>query len=1234
MKTQHNPQLLASGSRLGGHGKTRIATLLALSMLHAQLYAAALSIPNVPVFLGTVVPPNLMFVLDDSGSMSWTWLPDSAENFSSTSNYRFANAGGGVTVDNVNNYGSYTSTIGPSGSNRYGLFSSHCNAAYFNPSVTYTPPVDANGVQLPNATYTNAWFDGLRPALGTLNLSTNLRIRNGLNGGFYYQYTGVESDLNFTFTAAGVLQTGTAFYTQCNSTLGSNPGNPVFTFVDVNASAAAIQTNYANWFSYYRTRMLAMKSAAGRAFVNVNESFRVGFMTINTGNNASLLNIAPFTPANKTAWYNRFYGIPQTGSSTPLRTALNRIGQLYQTGAMANVAGETDPVTHECQKNYTLLSTDGKWNDGSAGVGNRDATVPALPATVSTLTVGGGWPFPIREGATAAPDTLADIAMRYWVTDLRPGLANNVPSDVADPATWQHMTTYTLGFGVKGTLAYPGALPGLTAGTTRWPTPVSDADTTIDDLWHTGINGFGGYLSAQDPNQLVLSLQDMLTNVASRVTSSSSVASNTTQLRTGARVYQARFDSGDWTGQLLSYTLDSAGAIAGTFEWDAATKLSSQAGVNTDSRVIFTRNTSTNSGVPFQWGSLSASQQDALRTPPTGGALDTAAVGQQRLEYLRGWSANEGITAGLFRDRPVGKLLGDIIESSPLFIGAPQAGYSDSQHPGYLAFRQSYISRNPVIYVGANDGMVHGFDASAQIDVNGVSVPTATSGNEVLAYVPGRLFSKLSKLTGQTYNSSHQYYVNSSPMMGDVDFSAGAGTNWHTVLVGGLAHGGQGYYALDVTNPNTFSEANAGSLALWEFTDSDDSDLGYTFNQPTIDPLRNVSGQIVQMNNNKWAVILGNGYNNTEADGHASTTGHAALYILFFSGTPGAWSQGVNYIKIDTNSGTVGSPNGLSTPRPIDENGDGKVDKIYAGDLNGNLWKFNVSAAAPASWAVDNSGSPLFVAAIGATRQPITSAPAVVRHPDGGNFVVFGTGKFIETADATGPFTTQSLYGIRDFGGTSVARANLVQQSILSTVAGTQIDPVTGLPVDSGMVFRSGTNNAVNYAGGDKGWYMNLPVATGESMPFNPLTTSGLVLFSTVAPSSNPCAFGGESFVMALDIYTGTAGGYGSFDADNDGSYSTTESVTNGGVAQTSSIIGVRSSVGITPTPNVIGGADGGAGGAGASPAVSRFSAYGSATNSTGTSLLDLNGTGGFAQVPLSEALKATGRVLWKEIVQ
>lgn len=1180
-------KLIKSRSRFTRNAVTGVTA----SLIVAQLHAATLSIPNVPVFLGTVVSPNVSFVLDNSGSMAWSNLPDAAAYFTSSWKYIGSQEIGGFNGD-------------------YGIYATHCNGGYFNPAVTYSPPVNSAGVSYSNATYTAAWVDGFNTGLGTTNLSAANFWASGRTGGFYYQYTGVQPLRNFQYTTSGTLIANT-FYNECNSSVGSAPGSAVFTRVDINTASAAVQQNYANWFSYYRTRILAMKSGAGRAFAGLNSSYRVGFQTINN-NSTNFLNTQAFTTTNKTAWFNRFYGITPSGG-TPLRTALRASGEYYRTGIMPGASGSIDPVIDSCQKNYTILSSDGYWNDSFTGVGNRDLTVPTLPAPVTGLTSGSNWPFPYREGTSVASNTLADVATFYWATDLRTGMANNVPGDVADPASWQHMTTYTLGFGLKGVLDFPGALPGLTSGATRWTTPAANSPTAVDDLWHAGINGFGGYLSAQDPGALVTALADVLADVGARVTSSSSVAANTTSIQTGTRIYQARFDSGSWTGQLLSYTLSSSGAVSGTFEWDAAVKVTAQTAASSDSRVILTRN---GGGVPFQWASLSASQQNALRTPPLGGALDAAAVGQQRLEYLRGWSANEGSGASQFRARPSGKL-GDIIDSNPWYVGQPQAGYSDEDHPGYSAFRASFLARTPVIYLGANDGLLHGFDASVDSVTN---LPTATSGNEVLGYVPARLFDKLSKLTGQTYNGSHQYYVNSSPMLGDADFSGVLGTGWRTVLVSGLGQGGQGYFALDVTNPADFTEANASTLALWEFTDQDDPDLGYTFNQPTVQRLNGLSAQIVKMNNNKWAVVVGNGYNNTQADGNVSTTGHGVLYILFLSSSySGTWTLGTDYIKLDTGSGSVASPNGLATPLPVDTNGDKKVDVIYAGDLNGNMWKFDVSAATAASWSVANSGSPLFVTQSG---QPITSAPQVSAHPNGGRMVLFGSGKFIETADASGPFTTQSLYGVWD-NGVTVPFTSLVGQTISATVTG------------AGTDFRTVSSNAVNYAGTDKGWYLNL--TAGETTPFNTITAGGLALYSTMIPSSNPCAFGGEGWLMALDPLTGSASSTGSFDASGDGVITATESVTSGGSTVSAVLAGRKSTVGIAPTPTLLSGpiAGGSSGTAGIYDGAGADSAGGAGGGgSSGVSTVYANGTGGLERFAIAGPNKPKGRIMWKEVFQ
>src|SRR5690606_23500742 len=241
---------------------------------------------------------------------------------------------------------------------------------------------------------------------------------------------------------------------------------------------------------------------------------------------------------------------------------------------------------------------------------------------------------------------------------------------------------------------------------------------------------------------------------------------------------------------------------------------------------------------------------------------------------------------------------------------------------------------------------------------------------ELFAYVPSSVYGNLSRLTEQSY--SHRYFVDGTPQVADAVVNG----NWSTVLVGGLGAGGQGLFALDVTDPSAVTEGNASAKVLWEFTDRDDPDLGNTFGQP----------QIVKLANDKWAVIVGNGYNNSDADGSASTTGRASLFILFLDRAPGArtWTAGAHYVKLETSAGTPGNPNGLATPFPADVDFDGKVDYVYAGDLQGNMWKFDLTSSSPASWNVAQAGLPLFTAVdpLNAA-QPITASAEVIRHPLG-----------------------------------------------------------------------------------------------------------------------------------------------------------------------------------------------------------------------------------------------------------
>jgi type IV pilus assembly protein PilY1 len=353
------------------------------------------------------------------------------------------------------------------------------------------------------------------------------------------------------------------------------------------------------------------------------------------------------------------------------------------------------------------------------------------------------------------------------------------------------------------------------------------------------------------------------------------------------------------------------------------------------------------------------------------------------------------------------------------------------------------------------------------------------------------------------------------------------GGAWHSVLAAGLNKGGQGIYALDVTNP-AITESTASSAFLWEYTDAQDPDLGYTYSRP----------QVVRLHNGKWAAVFGNGYNNTAADGHASTTGNAVLFIVDVQ-------TGALIKKIDTGVGTSadpagqGRPNGLATLGVVDANTDGIADYAYAGDLFGNLWKFNLTDSSATNWAVAytvaGKPAPLFTAKDSSgLAQPITVRPTVGFGPGGSLLILFGTGKFLEEADRTvASLTTQTLYGLYDLNTNTASdlisgRSVLTQQTIVGTTT-----------VTAGTA-RVTSNNTVT--SGQQGWYMDL--SSGEMMVTDPLLQNGLVLFTTTLPSSDICAYGGNSWLMALNPLTGARPGYSPFDINGDKKFSDSDQTT------------------------------------------------------------------------------------------
>jgi type IV pilus assembly protein PilY1 len=655
-------------------------------------------------------------------------------------------------------------------------------------------------------------------------------------------------------------------------------------------------------------------------------------------------------------------------------------------------------------------------------------------------------------------------------------------------------------------------------------------------------------------NALTLSeqLRSAFDEIIARNSSASSASVNSGSVSSDTRIYQARFNSGSWTGQLLAYPVKSDGSL-GALAWDAATLVPAPA-----SRKIITVN-SDGTKVPFQWTDLDDPRKTSIQPGFDANAAMTT-LATRRFNYLRGDRTNErsqSNPAGIFRERAT--ILGDIVSSSPLWVGAPFFAYSDTmESKPYSAFRTSKANRKQVVYAGANDGMLHAFDGS--------------TGAELLAFVPSAAYQNLNSLTSLSY--SHKFFVDGPPNMRDVFFN----NNWHTVLVGGLNRGGQEIYALDITDPTNFSEANASSLIMWEFTDRDgasagvtgDSDLGYTYSQPAI----------VRLHNGKWAAVFGNGYNNTAPDGSASASGNAVLYVVDIE-------TGELVRKIDTLQGTEedplgqNRPNGLATPAAVDTDGDRIVDYVYAGDLFGHMWKFDVRDTDPANWNISFGTTaaplPLFTA-LGASNastpntvsvaQSITSRPEVVRGPRGiGMMVLFGTGKYMEVTDdqvTAANVAVQTYYGLwdRNTGAATdrvAGRNALLEQTI--QYEGNQTFNGRTLPIrvtsDKPLVAQSG-------------WYLDLLSPNGyngERQVSNTSIRGSRVIFTTLIPNTDPCGYGGNSWLMELDALDGSRLDMAPFDLDGRPGFNTGDmaTVVIDGVSVTVPVSGLQPNVGIAP---------------------------------------------------------------------
>lgn len=646
-------------------------------------------------------------------------------------------------------------------------------------------------------------------------------------------------------------------------------------------------------------------------------------------------------------------------------------------------------------------------------------------------------------------------------------------------------------------------LPGrgssnLIATRTFTPGATSGAQLLRDPLWYMA--KYGGFLETGTPNNQpdridewdfdrdgnpdnyflvtnALRLRDQLSRafeeVLRRAAPSGAVATNSTRVDLGGLAYQSVFDSGDWSGDMKGILINELGDPIGSGpDWEAKDLLAT--------RPFRTRNivttTARNDAVSFEYSRLSPSQQTALDN-------NLPARAEAIVDWVRGDRSNEEPNGLTFRRRS--SLIADVLNSNPAVMSSQDFGYcnlpvseggcsvnlrGETTGP-YAEYLRTRANQKPYVFIGANGGMLHAFDGSRRAQGGGA---------EVFGFVPRAVIPNLPQLVERSYG--HRYYVDGSPTIADAYLNG----SWRSILVGTTGAGGRSVFALDVTNPASFTANNV----LWELTEEDDEDIGLTLGKASI----------VKLQTGEWAAVFGNGYN--------SRTHRAMLFVV-------SLEDGRLIRKYDTGVGSSTQPNGLGSPTVADTEGlfgdtlaaDSKGNFAYAGDLYGNLWRFDLStSAAPVR---------LFTARDASSRpQQIVAAPAVqayggpVASGNRGLMVYFGTGRFFVVGDNEPKPTDpqHAFYGIRDLGNnTAVTTGQLVRQSVS----------------DSGVV-RSTSENRVNYLGGQRGFWIDLSTGfTGERVLTSPVFRFGQVFFGTYAPLGGSCNPSSRGFVMSVSPFSG-----------------------------------------------------------------------------------------------------------------
>ena len=1063
--------------------------LLGASLSHG------ITIPDGPLIVGSGEPPNLMLILDTSGSMANIVVDapyDSTQTYGPCTDKSPLSVGSGSgwfysdtlyllkVVNGIGKIGTENS-----GQTKYWSASSACfdkdedyfaylttNTGTTTTSIGNAPTYSGNYLNwyFSNSTQTGAATTAEFGVGATRKVGTRTRLltmqdvmEDLLNDTFSNINVGVASfaasSLSDGQIENGLLPIPDEASKNC-STSGSNCNTLINTINDLTASGS--------------TPLASTLAQVGRYYVEGAET-----VTLDTS-------VSPHSAPPSIA-----SPVPIIGNEMLASDVFINEPDYASSGDQPTSAAGDQAIANECQSSFVLAMTDG---------------VPGSDGAYSDPLA--FW----DDNARSSNNDFADVAAALYDLDLRPDDDLNYGLD-----GHQNVSTYVVGLELAVPLLDAAALAG---GTTQSYT-------------------------ATDSDSLSTAFSNIFDSIQAQVGSFAAVAFSSSKLDTGTSLFQAIYNTGDWSGTLTAYPLDSSG-VMGSETWEAGALLSAISNNQLDSRNIFTFNgtAGVKEGVVFKWDNLSVTQKadlyKSIDLDGDGNSTSDSDDAQTLLAYIYGDTSNEGNSStSNYRSR--GSRLGDIVNSAPLHIGAPEMnwpeydasdsathlfGTVDLPYSGYVS---SAANRTPVVYVGSNDGMLHGFDASS----------TNTAGDEVFAYIPNAVFSDgdnsgLHYLAEQDYN--HKFYVDLTPIASDVfidrSHDQSGSDAWRTVVIGGLRAGGRGLFALDVSDPSEFSNNNnnaaataAANIVLWEFTDADDSDLGYTYSQPSV----------AMMANGKWAVIFGNGYE--------SDDGIAKLFILYIEeGVDGTWTPTDDYVKLTTGTDT---DNGLSTPQLVDIDGDRVVDLIYAGDLKGNMWAFNVSSSTASDWSSTANIRKVFTAGTASNVQPITTPPMLAANPHAeasptaaapNVLVMFGTGKYLEHADNTAT-EKMAFYSVWDTG-------------VDNELDTDDLEPRTPITDDD---IRTISGDAVDWAT-QKGWYMDLsnvtettsggattqstPALEGERVVTSPLLRRSVLFYNTAIiedPETDNCSPAGSGWLMSVAYDTGLAPNFAVFDADGDG---------------------------------------------------------------------------------------------------